>query len=86
MTDLKEISRKRNSVEYEKSDNADELAITSEIPSNITKDSERFKSVTVWIVCFVNLIYYADRFGIAGINDIHIFKFMRWVHIFTRLL
>ena len=60
MADLKE-NNQHNSMEFEKSNDADNTATAPGIVTNVAKRSERFKSVTVWIVCFVNLIYYADR-------------------------
>ena len=62
MTELNE-NNESDSIEFEKATNSDSV-VTSE---NTLKE-DRFKSVSVWIVCFVNLIYYADRFGIAGIT------------------
>lgn len=40
------------------------MATDSELSKSIVKSP--LKVVTVLILCFVNLIYYADRFGIAG--------------------
>ena len=60
MTELKE-NYASDSVVFEKSNNSESI-----VTSETTTKEDRFKSVSVWIVCFVNLIYYADRFGIAG--------------------